>query len=115
VVIAIAGDDAEAEAARDALTRVGAESVDAARRSWWLGLRAVEAEEYAGQGGDFKKDEPLYQLGFEAALRLRAPDKSYEEVATHHREQYADACAESAFQRGFERGQAYSLGLRQEG
>ena len=50
VVIALAKDDEQAEAARTALEEVGAESIDAARKQWWIGLRDAEAERYSAGG-----------------------------------------------------------------
>ena len=60
-------EDEQAESARAALEAAGAESVDAARESWWVGLRDAEEEDYTGQGRDFKTDETVYRRGFEAA------------------------------------------------
>src|SRR5260370_17339068 len=61
-----------AENARAELARAGAESVDAARDEWWIGLRDAEREHYVRQGGNFNLDEAKYRLGFEAALH---PDR----------------------------------------
>jgi len=70
VVIALVENDRQAGAAREALTQAGVESIDAARESWWIGLRDVEKEEYKAHGGDFETDELSYRRGFEAALQL---------------------------------------------
>jgi len=107
VVVAFPADDAQADAARDALRRAGAESVDAAREEWWVGLRDAEAEHYIAQGRDFKKDELNYRRGFESALQLEARGKPFEETKGYLRERYADCCDEESFRRGYERGQAY--------
>jgi hypothetical protein len=111
VIIAVADDDAEGEAARSVLAQAGAESLDAARESWWVGLRDAEAEEYAGQGSDFETDEPLYRRGFEAALHPKARTRSYDEAADFLRERYRDAYAGDAFRRGYERGKTYQQSL----
>ncbi|HEX8651447.1 MAG TPA: hypothetical protein VF708_11455 [Pyrinomonadaceae bacterium] len=111
VVIAVADDDTQGEAARGVLGQAGAESLDAARESWWVGLRDAEEEEYTGQGGDFKTDEALYRRGFEAALHPKARSRSYETAATFLRERYSDSYAEDAFRRGYERGQTYQQSL----
>lgn len=50
VVIAMAKDDARAELARDVFKHTGAESIDQARKMWWLGLRDVEKERYKADG-----------------------------------------------------------------
>ena len=64
VVVAVAKDEEQAEAAREQLAQERAESIDAARESWWGGLRGVEAEAYEKQSRDFAMDEPLYRRGF---------------------------------------------------
>ena len=112
VVIAVADDDAQGEAARSVMAQAGATSLDAARESWWVGLRDAEEEEYTGQGSDFKTDEPLYRRGFEAALHPKARTRTYDEAADFLRERHADVYTGDAFRRGYERGQAYLQSLR---
>ncbi|MGH7831609.1 MAG: hypothetical protein ACREP8_15700, partial [Candidatus Binatia bacterium] len=94
------------------LDRSGAESVDAAREQWWLGLRDAEEEQYHGDGGDFRRDEQDYRRGFEAALRLKTRGRSYEEATGYLREQYPDLYQKESFRRGYERGQAHYKRLR---
>ena len=48
------------------LSASGAESLDAARESWWIGLRDAEEAEYTG-AEDFSSLESSYRLGFEVA------------------------------------------------
>ena len=114
VVIVVGDDDAQGESIRNILAQAGAESIDAARESWWVGLRDAEDEEYVGQGRDFKTDEPHYRKGFEAALHPRWRDRSYEENADILRERYGDAYDQEAFRRGYERGQTYHRGLKEK-
>jgi hypothetical protein len=114
VVLVVADDDAQAETVRGVLTQAGAESLDAARESWWVGLRDAEEEEYKGQGGDFKADEPFYRRGFEAAQHPQARGKSYEEASAQLSKRYTDAYEADAFRRGYERGQNYQRGLREK-
>jgi hypothetical protein len=114
VVIAQLEDDGQAEAARAALDAAGAESVDAARESWWVGLRDAEDEDYTGQGRDFKTDESVYRRGFEAALHPQVRGASYAESAERLRERYSDAYEQDAFRRGYERGQGYHQTLREK-
>jgi hypothetical protein len=114
VVIAQLEDDDQAEAVRNALDAAGAESVDAARESWWVGLRDAEDEDYTGQGRDFKTDEPIYRRGFEAALHPQLRDASYDESAERLRERYSDAYTHDAFRRGYERGHSYQQNLREK-
>src|SRR4051794_5121233 len=39
IIIVVADDDTQADGARAILSQAGAESIDAARESWWVGLR----------------------------------------------------------------------------
>jgi hypothetical protein len=114
VLMALAEDAEQAEAVRQALAQAGAESVDAARERWWLGLRDAEAEAYTAQGGDFTKDEAVYRRGFEAALHTEADGKPYRDVERYLRDCYADVCDTEAFRSGYERGRAYSGGLKEK-
>jgi len=107
VVIAVADDEEQANVARGVLTQAGAESVDAAREKWWLGLRDAEEAEYTVDGGDFDVDEPTYRRGFEAALHPSARNRSYDEDAERLRECFGAECEEGAFRRGYERGRRY--------
>jgi hypothetical protein len=107
VVIVLAEDGDRAEAARGVLDRAGAESLDAARQQWWIGLRSAEEEAYTVQGGDFRRDETEYQCGFEAALHQRTRGKSYGEAAAYLRQRYPDLYQKDSFRRGYERGQTY--------
>jgi hypothetical protein len=115
VLVVLAQDDDQAEAVRGALVEAGAESLDAARERWWIGLRPVEAEEYAKSGGsDFDRVEPVYRRGFEAALAPDARGRAFEDVVEYCRRRDPDCAGDPAYRRGFERGQAYWRG-RQDG
>lgn len=107
ILFVLADTQNEAEAARKIMANVGAESLDAARKTWWVGLRDAEEVEYAGQGGDFTADEPKYRRGFEAALSIKARGKSYEEALPFLEESYPDIYDRIPFRRGYERGHAY--------
>jgi hypothetical protein len=113
VVIAQLEADGQVYSAQSALDEAGAESVDAARESWWVGLRDAEDEDYTGQGHDFKTDEPMYRRGFEAALHPHRRGASYDESAESLREKYSDDYSHDAFRRGYERGQSYQQSLRE--
>jgi hypothetical protein len=117
VVIAAAKDEEQADAARGVLAQAGAESLDAARESWWIGLRGAEEAEYTSAGGDFKRDEADYRRGFEAALHPKARGKSYDDAGDFLHERYADAYTAEGFRRGYERGQRYhqSVGEKYKG
>jgi hypothetical protein len=112
VVFVQVANEAEAELARGILSRAGAESMDAAREAWWIGLRSAEEEHYRTLGGSFARDESPYRLGFEAALRRELRGKSHAAAAKFLRSEYADVWDSEAFRRGWERGQAYQQ-LRQ--
>jgi hypothetical protein len=113
VVIAQLEADGQIYDARAALDAAGAESVDAARESWWVGLRDAEEEDYTGQGHDFKTDETIYRRGFEAALHPQLRGASYAESAERLRERYGDDYEQEAFRRGYARGQSYHQTLRE--
>jgi hypothetical protein len=104
IVVAMAEDDAEARKARELMTRMGAESVDAAREEWWVGLRDAEEAEYTRQGGDFRKDEALYRLGFDAAFRLPREAPPFEGTRATLRDRYGPVAEEPAFRAGYDRG-----------
>ena len=106
-VLAVADDETHGDTARGVLAGAGAESVDAARESWWVGLRDAEEAEYTVDGGDFGADEPVYRRGFESALHPQARGRAYGEDAERLRECYGAECEESAFRRGYERGRRY--------
>ncbi|HXG91776.1 MAG TPA: hypothetical protein VNN73_05320 [Blastocatellia bacterium] len=114
VVIAFTEDDDQYEEARAVMNQAGAESVDAAREDWWLGLRDVEEEFYREQGGDFKKDELKYRRGFESALHPEARGKDYDEAAEFISACYGDICNEEPFRRGYQRGRQYHRALREK-
>lgn len=98
VVIAFAETEEAEEPARNVMKAAGAETVDAAREDWWVGLRDTEEEHYTTTGGRFETDEANYRRGFESALAERA------ESGTSEGE---------AYQRGYARGQEYQKALRE--
>jgi hypothetical protein len=114
VVICVTDEDTQTEGARNILAQAGAESIDAARENWWVGLRDAEEAEYSGEGADFKRDEPIYRRGFEAAQSARLRGRSYDEASEHLRERYSDAYEADSFKRGYERGQNYQRTLREK-
>ena len=111
VLVVLTDDTTQAEAVREALAHAGAESLDAARQQWWVGMRDAEAEAYMAQGGDFTQDEAVYQQGFEAALQVETAGKPYEDVQGYLRTHYADVYDMMAFRHGYARGQAYAARL----
>jgi hypothetical protein len=115
VVIVMVDDDAEAERVRGLLASRGAESVDAAREDWWIGLRDAEEAEYARQGGDFRKDEEVYRMGFDAAFRQPGPVPPFDEARPFLEDRHGPVVESLAFRAGYERGRFHRIALREEG
>jgi len=114
VLIALADDDDSASRVRELLTTEGAETVDAAREQWWIGLRDAEKEHYSAFSRNLTEDEKFYRLGFESALHARSRCKEYDQVLAEMTAQieelerkYPGAEVADAFQRGYERGRDY--------
>jgi hypothetical protein len=53
IVLVLAADDSEEQRAHKLLADAGAESLDAARKDWWLGVRNDEQERYRALGYNF--------------------------------------------------------------
>lgn len=100
VVIAFADTEDVEKRARKVMEAAGAETVDAAREDWWVGLRDAEEEHYTTTGGRFQTDEVNYRRGFEAALAARGDSAS-------------DESEGEAYQRGYVRGREYQKTLRE--
>ena len=107
VVLVLAQGDSERERADLVLAHAGAESLDAARQDWWLGLRDVEEEHYRQAGHNFGADQDLYRAGFEAALRRECRGKSADERSDCLKWWYPDTWDAEAFHRGYQRGREY--------
>jgi hypothetical protein len=107
VLVLNANGHTEAERARELMTEQGAESLDAARDAWWIGLQDAEREHYRSLGNDFDQDKDAYRAGFVAALRPENRDRSYESSAADLQRIHPDIWESSAFRHGFERGQSY--------
>src|SRR5262249_30142628 len=50
VVLTFPHDELTAKSVRHVLTAEGAESIDEARKEWWIGLRSAEQEHYSKRG-----------------------------------------------------------------
>lgn len=114
VVIAMAQDASEAAHFRELLKIEGAETVDAARDKWWIGLRSAEREHYEGPGRNFTQDEKFYRLGFEAALHSRTRCKEFDQVSSEMesqletmQQQFPGVDLTEPFTRGYQRGRDY--------
>lgn len=110
VVIVFTEGDAMTASARRILDEAGAESVNAARENWWIGLRPSEEAAYVAEGGDFARDEAIYRLGFEAALEMSGRERKYAEAIGELSRRFPEEYALPAFKRGFERGRARQRG-----
>lgn len=114
VVIVMADGDRQAHVVRGALECANAETIDEARKHWWLGIRDVEKERYVAPEGNFEQDEHLFQAGFEAAQRPNFRDKSFGQNREELAKRYPKEHEREAFGRGYQRGAAYRQGLFQE-
>ena len=107
VVFAIPETEAEEKTARDVLEREGAESLDAARDRWWVGLRDVEREHYEESDNDFETAEPAYRRGFAAALHPDFRDRPWPEARRALRAREGNLADLEPFRRGYERGREH--------
>lgn len=98
---------AEADRARAALAAEGATSLDAARETWWVGIRDSEKADYERDGRDFSTAEPAFRQGFEAGLRPRFQGHDYEKASRELRDLYPQVYGHRDFRRGYERGRAH--------
>lgn len=81
VLIASVEDKITADWVRKTLADEGAESIDAAREMWWIGLRSAEREHYA-RGAESDRNEKFYRLGYEAALHAKYRCREYDQILT---------------------------------
>ena len=98
IVFATPESDDEAEHIRTALAEKNAESLDAARESFWIGIRDAEKQHYesAGPGAQFHTVEGAYRRGYVAGISGVA---SIEGTLRDDEEK-------DAYRRGFDRGRA---------
>lgn len=99
VLVALVEDPDKESVVRDLLAACGAESIDAARERWWMGLRDAEAEHFDGNG-DFEEHERLFRYGFTAGAAGSSARPEDLSLWPH-----LDAHERTAVRRGFERGQ----------
>jgi hypothetical protein len=107
VVMVLAEDRAEGQRAHKLLADAGAESLDAARKDWWLGLRDAEQEHYLALGHNFELDEDVYRAGFSSALRRECRGRSIDEETDCLKWWYPEVWDSEPFKRGYERGRQY--------
>jgi hypothetical protein len=114
VVVVLADGQQSASLLRDLLTMQGAESIDAAREQWWIGLRSAEESHYSKSGRSFAQDEEFFRLGFESALHARTRCLEFDQVSGEMnaaledvQRQHPGEQVEAAFTRGYQRGREY--------
>jgi hypothetical protein len=112
VILAMARSAAESWRARELLANAGAESIDAARRAWWIGLQDVEEEPYRALGYNFEQDRESYRAGFEAALRRPVRGRTYDEAAPYLRAEFPQSWESDPFRSGFARGREFQQARR---
>jgi hypothetical protein len=122
VVIALAESEESASALRDLLRANGAETIDAARQQWWVGLRDVEESHYSRSGRNFANDEKFYRMGFEAALHAKTRCLEFDQVSGEMnaaledlQRKYPGVDLEEAFTTGYQRGREYYQRVCNEG
>lgn len=99
--------ESEADHVRTTLAAEGAESLDAARESWWVGIRDAERADYERGGGNFAAAEPAYRRGFEMAMRPRFRGRSFEDASNDLRDSSPEHYGLDEFKRGYDRGQRH--------
>jgi hypothetical protein len=114
VVIAFLDEEGATYTVQSALAGAGAESIDEARESWWIGLRDGEEAEYQTRGGNFQTDESSYRRGFEAALKTSGENATSQENVNATSADVESSDTNEAYRRGYERGQSYQRSLREK-
>jgi hypothetical protein len=107
VILLLVANDSEEQLALKVLAEGGAESLDAARQEWWLGLRADEEEHYRALGHNFEVDQDAYRAGFEAALRRECRGRTIDEETDSIKWWYPDIWDSEPFRLGYARGREY--------
>ncbi len=114
VVVALGADHDSELTIRDLFKRSGAESIDAAREQWWIGLRSAEEGRYPKSSRSFSEDEQFFRLGFEAAMHAKTRCMEFDQVSgamnaalEDVQRRYPGAQVEDAFIRGYQRGREH--------
>jgi hypothetical protein len=107
VVVALVDEPEHAEGARQLLAAGGAESIDAAREQWWLGLRDAERARYEEGAHAFERDEAVFRRGFEAACDGAVRERRWDDAVSALRARCGAEADTPAFRRGWERGVRY--------
>lgn len=114
VLVALAHNNEEAERLTDLMRTANAESINAARDQWWIGLRSAEESHYQKAGRRFSEDEQFFRLGFEAALHARNRCREFDQITAEMdaaledvKRQYPGKDVEEPFLHGYQRGREY--------
>ena len=107
LIVVLAKNEDESRHARAIIARHGAESIDAARQDWWIGLRDVEEEHYRALGHNFEQDQEIYRAGFEAALRRECRGQDVDSTSDCLKWWYPDIWDTEPFRAGYARGNIY--------
>jgi len=114
VLVGLGQNEDEITRMRELMEAENAESVDAARHQWWIGLRTAEESRYSQSGRSFSEDEQFYRLGFEAALHARNRCKEFDQVSAEMdaaledvKNRYPGKDVEEPFLDGYQRGREY--------
>jgi hypothetical protein len=108
VVIVQTNDVANADRVRAVMAESGAESLDAARDSWWVGIRDDTKLEYQSQGKTFPANDTGFRRGFEYAL---SQDKARTFDAQAAKARYPGLAESQEFRQGYEQGLRYKQGF----
>lgn len=113
VLIIVSEDDDQLAASRQIMEKSGAESLDAAREKWWIGLREAGHAHYDVPRNT--KEEELYRRGFEAALEPDLRGKTFQDAAATLQQRFRPIYNEESFQRGYAKAQHYYQSLQKTG
>ena len=109
VIIVTSEDDDLLSRSKQIMERNGAESLDAAREKWWIGLRGADGVQY-----DMSRDngkEALYRCGFQAALEPDLRGKTLQDARSILKERFPLVYQKEWFQRGYDTAQKYYSNL----
>jgi hypothetical protein len=107
-IVLVTPDDELAAETLQILKDAGAESIDSARESWWLGLKDWRKVNYDAPDQTALWDNHLYQEGFEAAFRHEASGRSEVEGKAELSAQQPGVPRDEAFWLGYSEGRAYA-------
>ena len=101
VLVALVEDPEQEPVVREMLAEHGAESIDAARERWWIGLRDAESAHFGGDAASAEEHERLYRYGFTAGVTGVPGPARLEDLELWP---YLNEHERSLVQRGYERG-----------